>query len=165
MSCDSAQVGPDNIFVLEEAGYGRVALRGNNGRYVSSNNGVEAMTCDHTEVDACERFSWVELSDGRVALRADHGQYASSNNGQIAMQCDRDVALAWESFAVGIEPKCPCRFAGDVNCDGVVGFADVLAVLAKWGACANCFEDVNQDGAVEFADVLNLLANWGGCPN
>ena len=55
---------------------------------------------------------------------------------------------------------------GDVDCDGVVGFTDVLAVLAKkWGACPNCFEDVNQDGAVEFADVLTLLANWGGCPN
>ena len=84
--------------MIEEAGDGRVALRGNNGRYVSSNNGVEAMTCDRTEVDAWERFSWVELPDGRIALRADHGQYASSNNGQEAMRCDRDVALAWESF-------------------------------------------------------------------
>ena len=165
MTCDSAEVGPDNLFVLEEAGDGRVALRGNNGRYVSSNNGVEAMTCDRTEVDAWERFSWVELPDGRIALRADHGQYASSNNGQEAMRCDRDVALAWESFGVTVEPPCPCRSVGDVDCDGVVGFTDVLAVLAKWGACPNCFEDVNQDGAVEFADVLNLLANWGGCPN
>ena len=165
MTCDSAEVGPDNLFVLEEAGDGRVALRGNNGRYVSSNNGVEAMTCDRTEVDAWERFSWVELPDGRIALRADQGQYASSNNGQEAMRCDRDVALAWESFGVMVEPPCPCRPVGDVNCDGVVGFTDVLAVLAKWGACPNCFEDVNQDGAVEFADVVNLLANWGGCPN
>jgi len=163
MTCDSAQVGPENLFVLEEAGDGRVALRGTNGRYVSSNNGVEAMTCDSTEANASERFSWVELSDGRVALRADHGQYASSNNGLEPMRCDRDVALEWESFAVGLEKTCPCLPAGDVNCDGVVGFADVLAVLAKWGACPNCFEDVNQDGAVEFADVISLLANWGGC--
>ena len=123
------------------------------------------VTCDSTEANAWERFSWVKLSDGRVALRADHGQYASSNNGLEPMRCDRDVALEWESFAVGIEQPCLCRFSGDVNCDGVVGFADVLAVLAKWGACPNCFEDINQDGAVEFADVLTLLANWGGCPN
>ena len=158
-------VGPDNLFVLEEAGDGRVTLRGNNGRYVSSNNGVEAMTCDRFDVDAWERFSWVELPDGRVALRADHGQYASSNNGQEAMRCDRDTAFEWESFGATVESPCPCRSVGDVNCDGVVGFSDVLAVLAKWGACPNCFEDVNQDGAVEFSDVLNLLANWGGCPN
>ena len=57
MTCDSAQVGPDNLFVLEEDGDGRVTLRGNNGRYVSSNNGVEAMTCDRFDVDAWERFS------------------------------------------------------------------------------------------------------------
>lgn len=165
MTCDSPSVGPNNRFVLEDAGDGRIALRGNNNLYVTSNNGRQPMACNQSEVDAWEQFSWVELSDGRVALRADHGQYASSNDGQDAMQCDRDVALAWESFLMGIEPECPCRSKGDVNCDDAIGFADVVAILAKWGVCPNCDEDLNQDGAVEFADVLNLLANWGGCPN
>ena len=91
MTCDSAQVGPDNLFVLEEAGDGRVALRGTNGRFVSSNNGVEAMTCDSTEANAWERFL------GRTSRRTDHFCVLITVSTPVQTTaknpcCDRDVA-------------------------------------------------------------------------
>ena len=51
--------------------------------------------------------------------------------------------------------------AGDVNDDGVVDFADLLAVLGAWGPCAgDCPADLDGDGVVGFADLLIVLANW-----
>jgi len=51
--------------------------------------------------------------------------------------------------------------AGDLNGDGVVGFADVLAVIGAWGSCPSaCPEDLDGDGVVGFSDVLMIIANW-----
>lgn len=49
---------------------------------------------------------------------------------------------------------------GDVNCDGVVDFADLLLVLTAYGPCPACIEDVDGDGIVGFSDVLLVLSNW-----
>jgi hypothetical protein len=56
-----------------------------------------------------------------------------------------------------------CR--GDVDTDGVVGFDDLVQVLAAFGPCggAPCPADVNDDGVVAFDDVVSLLASWGPC--
>lgn len=61
-----------------------------------------------------------------------------------------------------------CR--GDSTDDHVVGFEDVLAVLAAWGdICApptGCLEDLDTSGAVGFGDLLAVLVDWGcGEPN
>jgi hypothetical protein len=52
---------------------------------------------------------------------------------------------------------------GDFDNDGVIGFADLLSVLAKWGPCAGCPEDLDFDGQVGFGDLLQLLSRWGTC--
>jgi len=49
----------------------------------------------------------------------------------------------------------------DVNGDGNVDVADLLAVVANWGVCENCSEDVNNDGVVDVADILAIIAAWG----
>ncbi|MHC5113169.1 MAG: hypothetical protein ACYTGP_01915 [Planctomycetota bacterium] len=50
---------------------------------------------------------------------------------------------------------------GDVNGDGVIGFADVLAVVGAWGPCAGaCPADVDGNGVVGFSDILMIVANW-----
>ena len=64
-----------------------------------------------------------------------------------------------EIVTCGPRADCPA----DVDRDGVVGFADLLAVLAAWGPCPGCPEDVDDSGAVGFDDVLALLAGWGPC--
>jgi hypothetical protein len=55
---------------------------------------------------------------------------------------------------------CPYDVAGG---DGLIGFADLLAVLSAWGPCDKCPEDFDESGAVGFADLLVILSNWGPC--
>jgi outer membrane protein assembly factor BamB len=57
----------------------------------------------------------------------------------------------------------PC--VGDVDCDGVVGITDFLAVLAAWGPCppGPCPADFDDDGEVGILDFLIVLAAWGPC--
>jgi hypothetical protein len=54
----------------------------------------------------------------------------------------------------------PCNLASDINGDGSVDFADLLALLAAWGPCRDCPEDLNGDDMVDFDDLLLVLANW-----
>ncbi|MHC5114066.1 MAG: FG-GAP-like repeat-containing protein [Planctomycetota bacterium] len=53
---------------------------------------------------------------------------------------------------------------GDVNEDGVVNFADILAAIAQWGDCpdppALCPADLNGSGSVGFDDILIIIGNW-----
>ncbi len=55
--------------------------------------------------------------------------------------------------------------AGDVNRDGVIDDADLLAVLFAFGNTgSNLPEDLNGDGVVDDADLLTVLFNFGsGC--
>ena len=59
----------------------------------------------------------------------------------------------------------PAFDAADLNMDGAVGAADLLILLASWGACpdppADCPADIDGDGSVGAADLLILLAAWG----
>lgn len=76
-------------------------------------------------------------------------------------------AEAWvnvlpESFGPGII-DCPA----DLDADGVIGFSDLLVVLAAWGPCpagAFCDADLDASGAVDFSDLLEILAAFGDCP-
>ncbi len=52
-----------------------------------------------------------------------------------------------------------CRLA-DVDCDGTVDLADLLAVLSAWGSCDDCPEDFDGDGAVTLDEVLAVLSAW-----
>jgi hypothetical protein len=60
------------------------------------------------------------------------------------------------------EAGAPCP--QDVNENGTVDFADVLAVIGSWGSCPGCPADVNGDDVVNFADILVILGAWGPCP-
>lgn len=59
--------------------------------------------------------------------------------------------------------------AADLDCDGMVGPADLGAMLAAWGPCpafgpfqplGECAADVTQDGKVDGADLAWLLSTW-----
>ena len=50
---------------------------------------------------------------------------------------------------------------GDVDGNGVVNTADILAVIGAWGICDACDEDVNGDGFVGVADLLQVIEDWG----
>lgn len=56
----------------------------------------------------------------------------------------------------------PC--AEDFDGDGMVGFNDVIDLLANWGDCEPpCRWDLDADGVVGFDDLIQVLAAWGPC--
>ncbi|MEC8663434.1 MAG: MopE-related protein [Bacteroidota bacterium] len=57
--------------------------------------------------------------------------------------------------------EAPTTCPEDVNDDGTVSVADVLAVLSEFGCTATCTFDVNADGNVNVTDVLQLLSAFG----
>ncbi|MDM7460864.1 MAG: hypothetical protein P3X24_004330 [bacterium] len=61
------------------------------------------------------------------------------------------------NFTSGFGPD-PSK--GDVNLDGVVDDADLLAILFEFGS-SNAAVDVNSDGVVDDADLLTVLFNFG----
>jgi hypothetical protein len=65
----------------------------------------------------------------------------------------------------GIKASWLRNVTGDIDCDGDVDTADLLALLAAWGDCPEppsmCPADLNGDGIVNTSDLLDLLANWG----
>ncbi|RED99819.1 cellulase family glycosylhydrolase [Marinoscillum furvescens] len=73
-------------------------LRGNNGQYVSSENGQSGMMCNRSSVGGWEQFEVVGLSDGKIALKGSNNRYVSNEGGTSAMMCDRPNVQGWESF-------------------------------------------------------------------
>lgn len=68
----------------------------------------------------------------------------------------------------------PC--SADLNGDGTVNVADLLALLTDWGGCPvpcstlgeinvpdTCPADVNRDCTVDVGDLLDMLRAWGSC--
>jgi len=61
-------------------------------------------------------------------------------------------------------PRGAC--SADLSGNDVVGFEDVLRIIAAWGFCnpgPSCLEDLDNDGDVDFADVLVAIGMWGSC--
>ena len=57
----------------------------------------------------------------------------------------------------------PRTCTADLNCDGLVGIADFLALLDAWGPNPGHPADLDSDGNVGITDFLELLARWGPC--
>ena len=79
-----------------------IALKGNNGKYVSSENGAQPVTCNRGAVGGWEKFIVVDAGGGTIALRGNNGRYISSENGAQSMTCNRTAIGAWEKFTVGV---------------------------------------------------------------
>jgi hypothetical protein len=101
MFCNRPTVQAWEQFTVVSAGSGKVALRGSNGRYVSSENGAAPMTCSRLTIGGWEQFDWVDAGGGKIALRGTNGQYVSSENGTVAMMCNRPTIQGWEQFSWG----------------------------------------------------------------
>ena len=74
-----------------------ITLKGNNGLYVSSEDGTQAMNCNRPTAQAWEQFLVVDAGNGKVALQS-VGQYVSSENGTKAITCNRPTFGGWETF-------------------------------------------------------------------
>jgi hypothetical protein len=99
---------------------------------------------------------WCFDADGEVFS----AQFAIDHDGTIYF-ADRAGFL----YALGPGLGLPCP--ADLDGDGTVGAADLLALLVVWGPCVNksgCPEDLDDNGTVGASDLLALLVNWGPCP-
>ncbi len=102
--------------------------------------GTYTVAVDYRDLNLPDPSGWVTLNLGINA--------GSAHN------------LIIDNIRVLVEPV-----AGDVNGDGCVDDADLLAVLFAFGCGSDCGpEDVNGDGVVDDADLLAVLFAFGnGC--
>lgn len=93
-----------------------------------------------------------------------------SGNGIVTSAGDSTHALGFGDSADGVVPGLTAntiliRFTrvGDVNLDGVVGFADLITVARNYGKTGRNWDqgDINYDGAVGFDDLLAVARNYG----
>jgi len=102
-------------------------------------------------------------NQGDAAVNKDGGEYRTTFWGfpleAVPSADDRtdlvETILDWCDGLAG----CP----GDIDDNGVVDTADLLALLAAWGEAGGP-ADINKDGIVNTADLLLLLGAWGPCP-
>ena len=96
-------------FVVVDAGNGRIALRGNNGKYISSENGKKPMHCNVNGVWGWQKFKVIQLGNGKIALKGSNGKYVSSENGNRPMICNRKRIGSWEKFEVKVINSNRCK--------------------------------------------------------
>ncbi|UCD74428.1 MAG: hypothetical protein JSV91_11630 [Phycisphaerales bacterium] len=81
------------------------------------------------------------------------------NENGILDECDIASGYSDDLNNNGIPDECegrPVRAGRQAT-----GAADIFAVLSAWGRCDDCPEDVNADGRVDAADLLAVLARRG----
>ena len=102
--------------------------------------------------DACDPLpdNWV-LTTGDCDASNDAIYPGAPGTGEgVDNDCDGDIT--------GDETNaCP----QDVNGDGNVTVADVLAILGGFGCNAECSADVDGDGSVTVGDILSVLSAFG----
>ena len=78
----------------------------------------------------------------------------------LGINAGGEYTILIDAIHVLVEPV-----SGDVDGNGCVDDADLLAVLFAFGCSSECgAEDVNSDGVVDDADLLTVLFNFGtGC--
>lgn len=106
---------------------------------------MDVAETDDSPAPAAQVIAW---------LRREPGNPSPIAGEVVAQRVNADGSLGLPDVSV----------PGDLDGDGLVGFADLLLLLAAWGPCADppapCDADLNGTGVVEFGDLLELLALW-----
>ncbi|GIV11278.1 MAG: hypothetical protein KatS3mg020_0769 [Fimbriimonadales bacterium] len=109
--------------------------------------------------DANNRLNKIFVASGSGASWSDYAELTGNEplpNGTTPDAYAFDIF----NFTSGFGPD-PSQ--GDVNLDGVVDDADLLAILFEFGS-SNAAVDTNSDGVVDDADLLTVLFNFGSNP-
>lgn len=146
---------------------GLVAFRGKTGDgrhavFVGDGTSFAPVVAEHDLLPCDLGTARIDQHDGSITFG---GGVDLNARGDLVFNCtltpENDSQVEWGSgiYVAYAEVELP----GDIDGDGTVGFADVLAVLAAWGPCpakGACPADLDGDGVVAFADLLLVLANW-----
>ncbi|WP_162927002.1 cellulase family glycosylhydrolase [Flavobacterium psychrotrophum] len=73
-------------------------LKGNNGKYVSTEGNDNPMTCIKDAYNGWELFTIVDAGDGKIALKGSNDKYVSSENGSAYMICNKTTIGTTEKF-------------------------------------------------------------------
>ncbi len=111
--------------------------------------GANTVQTISTTLDAYGRFSERVSTPGTYTVRARAGKYLPITIANVSVVA-QDFAYLSLNF----------QTLGDVNSDGVIDDADLLAILFAFGS-ADPDADLNNDGTVDDADLLTVLFNFG----
>lgn len=82
------------------------------------------------------------------------------NGNGVSDRCDIRDGTSLDLDGDFIPDECAGAGPADLNGDGVIGFADLLIVLAAWGPCVGCPSDFDASGDVGLSDLLFVLSSW-----
>ena len=128
---------------------------------------------------------WTEVIDGvRIIEDPTGGEHTYGDVEQVGPTVDGYVPVhvyrytsSCGNFAIGTydpydelsadspgveNPACPTDCIADIDGNGVVAVADILALIGEWGS-ANPALDLDGDGIVGVSDLLMIIAAWGPC--
>lgn len=103
MNCNRDGLGAWERFELDLVD-GGVSICGNNGKFVSSENGNRSMRCNRNAVGAWEVFDIEDREGRRTVLKGNNGKYVSSEDARQPMRCNRNGVGSWEEFFSSIAP-------------------------------------------------------------
>lgn len=150
------------------------ALSGGNGAiFTWDNGGFNSQKVFVSRVNAAGAFAWTPgVLDVCSTLSGKGRLWISGNTAgsrALITWADNRNAGTNDIFGQVVNADGSLGNPGDVNDDGVVNVADLLAVISTWGACPGaptfCAPDLatapRGDGQVNVADLLNVITNWG----
>jgi hypothetical protein len=105
---------------------------------------------------------WVPAPTSDFVGRAAHKAFRLSRSRTNFDPATMDGPNNFEILPTSFGPSTP-DCAGDLDGDGLVGSADLAAMLGSWGPATESPADLNGDGVVNAADLAALLGSWGPC--
>lgn len=159
------EVLPDGIiFDAWEAGSSQLLIDGpfGGGIYITTAGATPQNTPDENGRILIGQFTFSGDLDGILSLQIRR----LNPDGTIFDPPGTDLAETFvaENLPFNIQGEVPCT--GDFDGNGVVGVADLLAVLSEFGCVSDCLYDLDNDGNVFVSDILVMLSAIGSqCNN
>jgi len=99
--CNRNEVDKWEKFSVEDAGDGKVALRGGRGGKYCADDDVEGLVCNRNDLGPWERFSVEDAGNGKIALKGGRGKYCAEEKDSTAVVCDRlTISNEKETFSI-----------------------------------------------------------------
>lgn len=108
LASSKTSVGTTEKFEIIDLGDGTVALKGSNGKYVSSENGTKELTCTRTAIGAWEKFTLVDYGNNNYAVKGNNDMYLRDN-----MLCTSTGVSNWQQFKITYHQQ-GARFANNM---------------------------------------------------
>jgi len=118
---------------------------------------LEAIECTSDPLGLLNRVVTIQLNNVTATSEVGFSGFVTDS------VCTPLIPACARAFNLQVASYGGARLEGDVDCNGCVDDADLLAVLFAFGGSGGA-EDLNGDGTVDDADLLTVLFAFGrGC--